>query len=71
MRLHVVHDDSGRIVAAARSDEVGPHPLAPEGHFGAEVEVPDEHRDLGLDDVCARYRVVRGALLAVEDGSAS
>lgn len=62
MRLRVVHDASGRIVAAARVSEAGddtlsPTPLAGPRQTAAELEVPDEVAREELDVICTRMRV--------------
>jgi hypothetical protein len=60
MRLHVVYDRSGSIVAAVRLDSATsnhPRPVVKEGHAAAEMEVPHEHAHLSFADVCHRLKV--------------
>ena len=60
MRLRVVHDETGRIIAAADLDAeeltLLPEPASPE-HTAIEVEVPYEHRKGDLAEICQRLRV--------------
>jgi hypothetical protein len=60
MRLRVVHDKTGRILAAAELDveelTILPQPARPE-HKAIDVEVPDEHRKGDLAEICQRLRV--------------
>lgn len=62
MRLRVVHDASGRIVAAAKVSDAGddtltPTPLAGPRQTAAELEVPVEMAGQELDVICTRMRV--------------
>ncbi|MEA2377416.1 MAG: hypothetical protein QOK00_1562 [Thermoleophilaceae bacterium] len=62
MKLRVVHDASGRIVAAAEvieGDEATPSatPLPGPHETAAEVEVPAEVASETLDVICTRMRV--------------
>jgi hypothetical protein len=62
MRLHVVFDKDGGILAAARSDSTGPlrvRPMADEqaGQQAAEVHVPPEYAHYDLAAVCQRLKV--------------
>jgi hypothetical protein len=60
MKLAVVHDKDGRILAAAELDGgdliVRPHPVDPE-HAALEVDVPEQHRTGTLYDMCQQLRV--------------
>lgn len=63
MRLYVVHDKDGQIAAAAVKPEsdtedffARPYAVSPE-HFEAEVDVADEHQQLGLEEICCRFDV--------------
>lgn len=60
MRLAVVHDESGQILAAADLSAPGliarPMPISTE-HTALEVEVPYEHRQGDLYEMCQRLRV--------------
>ncbi len=60
MRLAVVHDQSGRILAAADLTAEGliarPMPVSPE-HTALDVDVPYEHRQGDLFEMCQRLRV--------------
>jgi hypothetical protein len=65
MKLHVVFDEDGKILGAARLDTTSPisaRPLADEQarHRAADVYVPAEHRHYDLADVCRRLRVDAG-----------
>ncbi|BCJ64283.1 hypothetical protein [Polymorphospora rubra] len=75
MRLRVVYDEDGRIVAAAAVPERGDDsvlvtPLAGPRQVEAEVDVPDEMADVGLDVICTRMRVdpANGRLTSAEAG---
>lgn len=60
MRLYAVYDQSGNIVAAVRLDSTDssrPRPVAKKGHSAAELEVPQEHTNLGFADICQRFKV--------------
>jgi hypothetical protein len=59
MRLHVVHDASGRIIAAAEVAEDGPTitPLPGPRQTATQLEVPDEVAGEQLDVICTRMRV--------------
>ena len=61
MRLRVVHDETGRIVAAAilpeGDDGVAAVPLAGVREAGAEVDVPQDMAAEDLDVICTRLRV--------------
>ncbi|MGV1047384.1 MAG: hypothetical protein ACOYD4_02510 [Solirubrobacterales bacterium] len=61
MKLHVVHDEVGVIVAAAVIDDGGDAytavPLPGPRQAAAEVEVPEEHRDKDLGLICTQLRV--------------
>ncbi|MEV7229501.1 MULTISPECIES: hypothetical protein [Polymorphospora] len=75
MRLRVVYDEGGRIVAAAAVPERGDDsvvvtPLAGPRQVAAEVDVPDEMAGEGLDVICTRMRVdpTNGRLTPDETG---
>jgi len=62
VRLHVIYDGDGEIVAAAQVDRTAPvraRPSADEGagHRAAEVYVPAEYLHDDLAAVCRRLRV--------------
>ena len=61
MRLRVVHDEAGRIIAAAvvpaEDDSVAVVPLAGARQTEAEVEVPGDMLEQDLDLICSRMRV--------------
>ena len=62
MKLHVVFDENGNILGAARLDGdalVQARPIADEqaGHRTTEVYVPAEYRHYDLAAVCQRMRV--------------
>ena len=79
MKLHVVHDGDGRILAASAasdsSDLVVPVPVAREGQgeFTAEIEVSGEYADEELYELCTQFRVhpERGELIPVDEPSAT
>ncbi|OEJ36539.1 hypothetical protein BGK72_38235 [Streptomyces agglomeratus] len=63
MRLHILHDRAGRILAAssAQAEEDGlvvprPVPISP-GQTAVELEVPGEYRDSDLQEICRELRV--------------
>jgi hypothetical protein len=59
MKLIALHDESGKILAAARftDDYKGPVPAAGEGTSVVEVDVPQAHAKLDLAAICTRLRV--------------
>lgn len=61
MRLHVVHDEAGVIVAASVIDDSGDAftavPLPGPRQTAVEVEVPEEHYDKELGEICTQLRV--------------
>jgi hypothetical protein len=61
MRLSLVHDRDGRILAAALihdRDDVPPlRPLPGDDQHAAEIEVAEEQRELDLHELCTRFRV--------------
>jgi hypothetical protein len=62
MRLHVVFNENGNILAAALLDSRGPvraRPVADEraGQHAADVDVPAEYADYDVLAVCRRLRV--------------
>jgi hypothetical protein len=61
MKLHVVHDARGRIVAAAPltedANDIGPLPVAGRGQRALEVEIPVEHAHQDLLMICQNLRV--------------
>ena len=62
MKLHVVYNKDGNILAAAHVDAESPVralPIAdePAGHKAVEVYVPAEHAHYDLMGVCQRLRV--------------
>jgi hypothetical protein len=64
MKLHVLYDRSGKILAAVRLDDqplgiVTPRPVCRPGQFTADVTVPDNFRHLSFFEVCTRL-VVEG-----------
>lgn len=67
MRLHVVHDADGNILAAVEesAEETNdmliarPFPVSP-GHSAAQIEVAQEYLHLHLEEICTRFRVDPG-----------
>lgn len=66
MKLHVVYDGQGRIVAAVRLDaeHKAKHlnfgrlrPVVKPGHHSADLDVPEEHASLSFADVCRKLTV--------------
>jgi hypothetical protein len=66
MKLHVVYDGKGKIVAAVglhpEHATEGPHygrlrPVLKPGHFCADVEVPEEQSHLTIADACRKLIV--------------
>ena len=61
MKLHVLYDQDGRILAASQADApdgVVPIPVASQAnHTVSELEVPAEHAKGELDEICRRLRV--------------
>lgn len=76
MRLHVLYDSDGRIVAAAPSDaadgEMVVRPVATEpGQEAGEMEVPGELDGADLAEICERSRVdVAQRRMVVRDATA-
>jgi hypothetical protein len=62
MKLHVVHDESGEIVAASVIEESGEHPtpVAGAGQVAVEVEVPGEFAGEDLATICRQLRIEPG-----------
>lgn len=79
MKLYVVHDGDGRILAASGASDdpelVVPVPLAREGEgeFAAEIEVSGEYADQELYDLCTQFRVhpERGELIPLNEPRAT
>lgn len=70
MKLHVMYDQSGRIIAAvrldsdvtAKSDQVGRRlgsvrPVMTPGHSSADLDVPPEHAHLTFAEACRQLVV--------------
>jgi hypothetical protein len=62
MKLHVVYDKNGDIVAAARVDATAPVRIRPNadekaGHRAADVNVPAEYQQHDLAGICQKLRV--------------
>jgi hypothetical protein len=61
MKLHVLHDARGRILAAVPLNEdnktAGPRPVPRRGQKTLEVEVPAEHAHQDLLTICHTMRV--------------
>jgi hypothetical protein len=59
MKLHLVHDAAGRILAAAdiTRGAMGPRPMAGKGQHELVVDVPAEHEGKHLHEVCQSLRV--------------
>jgi hypothetical protein len=62
MKLHVVYNKDGDIVAAARLDTTAPVRIRPNadekaGHRAADVNVPAEYHQHDLAGICQKLRV--------------
>ena len=60
MKLHVLYDQAGRILAASEADIDGviPIPLASEpNQTVSQLEVPPDHAYAELHEICQRLRV--------------
>ena len=60
MKLHIVHDKAGKILAAAHltsDDHKGPRPVAGEGQHEVVLEVPAEHRGKTFLEICQGLHV--------------
>jgi hypothetical protein len=59
MRITVVYDTEGNIIAAAPADPhyTGPVPVASGGTERGEFDVPDSAAEKRLDEICAGFRV--------------
>jgi len=69
MKIHVMHDKSGKIVAAVRLDEdksnpddrghriAPPRPVPKPGFTSVELDVPSEHAHLSFHELCQQLRV--------------
>jgi hypothetical protein len=83
MKMHVMYDSGGRIVAAVRLDENtasksrqfgrrlgGVRPVMKPGHACADLDVPAEHADLSFAEACRRLMVetkAKGPYLKLAD----
>lgn len=63
MRLYVIHQSDGAIIAAAVEPEAGtnglfarPFAISPD-HYEADVDVPEEHQQIPLEEICCRFDV--------------
>ena len=76
MKLHVLHDAQGRILAAVRlnPDSKGPvpRPIAARGQRvrATEIEVPEEMRKHDLSAICQTFRVDAKRRTLVQAGRA-
>ncbi len=59
MKLIALHDDVGKIVAAARLTDnyKGPVPVAGKGTSVVKVDVPEAHAKLDIATICTRLRI--------------
>lgn len=59
MKLHILHDTAGRIVAAADISQgaSGPRPVAGKGQRELVIDVPPEHGAMSFLEVCQNLRV--------------
>ena len=73
MKLRVVHDEEGQIVAGIfvdGRDEISFQPVAGVGETAAEVEVPAGYAGEDLEKLCTQFRVEGGRLLPLDDAAA-
>ena len=64
MKLHVLFDRSGTILAAVQLDDEDPRvpkprPVPQRGQFTADISVPAEYGEMSFFDVCTRMKVRR------------
>ncbi len=57
MKLHVVYDQQGRIIAASEATQNSLVPQAGAGHTYAELDVPTQLQTLKLQDLVEQVRV--------------
>jgi hypothetical protein len=69
MKLHLMHNKSGKIMAAVRIDKdkskarhpgqriASPRPVPKPGFTSVELEVPAEHEHLSFQEVCTQLMV--------------
>jgi hypothetical protein len=60
MKLHIVHNAAGKIMAAASvasNSDNGPRPIAGKGQRELVLEVPSEHRGMSFLEICQSLRV--------------
>jgi hypothetical protein len=69
VKMHVMHDQSGKIVAAVRLDDdssqpgrpghrtAPPRPVPTPGFTSIEVEVPAEHSHLSFKEACEQLMI--------------
>ena len=57
MRLHVVYDQRGEIVAASEETQNSPIPQAGSGHTYDRLDVPTHLEKLGLQEIVRQVRV--------------
>jgi hypothetical protein len=77
VKLRVVHDDAGVIVAAVAigvaDDELVPEPVPGHGETLIDLDVPGNHREEDLDALCTSNRVdiSQARLVPFDDGDAA
>jgi hypothetical protein len=59
MKIHIVHNAAGKIVAAATvtPNSDGPRPIAGKGQHELVLDVPAEHNGMSFLEVCQGLRV--------------
>ena len=63
MKMHVLYDASGQILAAvelsesASKDSLQVRPVAKPGQYRADMDVPPAHADLSFKDICEKLVV--------------
>jgi hypothetical protein len=73
MKLHIVHNAAGKILAAAdlTANANGPRPVAGKGHREIVLDVPREHRSRSFLEICQNLRVNAKARTLVVAGRAA
>lgn len=57
MKLHIVYDQQGKIIAASEATENSPVPQAEAGQTYAELDVPTQLQTVKFDELIKQVRV--------------
>jgi hypothetical protein len=59
MKINVVYDNDGRILAASldSGQYLGPKPISAPGEHAAEIDVPPALGETSLEEICVGFRV--------------